>query len=72
MKLGDEAMSMQSPFILSQWLKITKNSHFVTLRAKRATFTLLSDRLTLLGQELVENAKIQMRQFWAIFKHCAH
>ena len=32
--------------------------------------TVLPDMSVLIGQKLVENAKIQMRHFWVIFKQC--
>ena len=33
--------------------------------------TVLPDSLVLIGQKLVENAKIQNATFWVIFKQCA-
>ena len=71
--------------IYARWVEITEMSHSI-LRAKRATYvyifsgqflkpeaygqTVLPDRSILIGQKLVENAKIKYSNatFWVVFK----
>ena len=59
-------------YILSgqKFFKNAKNSQFWRVLENLCGQTVLPDMSLLIGQKLVENAKIQNATFWGIFKQC--